>query len=65
MDAITNGNIVEVQEEKLERFLTTLYSLHEADAITRYLTDPNAPLEEIDTLLTAIDKEDDEFITNY
>lgn len=51
--------------DKIEYYLEQTYSLHEADAIMRWLTDKYAPKDDIWKLLKAIENDDVEFITNY
>lgn len=51
--------------EKFLYWMESEYSLHEADAICRWLTDKDAPKEDIWKIMEAIENEDTDFIVNY
>ena len=57
---------------KLKKVLVNKFSLNEADAISRVITDKNAPCDKMDRLLILIDSNNlvnidnyDELIDNY
>lgn len=51
--------------EKLGKLLDKHYSLHETDALCRWITDENAPMSDFNALLDAINNDDVDFICDY